>query len=70
MLSAAEHIELAVFVRHIENMKSTSKYKNAAPEPLAELMWLNRQLNATLDEEAVIMNYFESKISLLKERLP
>jgi len=53
MLSAAEHIELAVFVRHIENMKSTSKYKNA-----------------TLDEEAAIMNYFESKISLLKEQLP
>ena len=53
MLDAAELIELAVFVRHIENMKSTSKYKNA-----------------TLDEEAVIMNYFESKISLLKERLP
>tara|TARA_B110000285_G_scaffold214840_1_gene260630 strand:- start:1982 stop:2194 length:213 start_codon:yes stop_codon:yes gene_type:complete len=70
MLSAAEHIELAVFVRHIENMKSTSKYKNAAPGALAPALGLNRQLNATLNEEAVIMNYFESKISLLKERLP
>jgi hypothetical protein len=53
MLSAAEHIELAVFERHIEIFKTTSKNKNVA-----------------LDEETSIMNYFENKILLLKERLP